>query len=304
MPFFACVFSLTAEKPKGIAPEILTPLQNLTVVEGKPANLECEVKGEPQPNIEWFKDGEQVKQSERINLNFEGNFASLSFKPAELDDEGEYKCVARNELGSASSEAELLVEEAETKPDFKEELKNVSVLPRAEARFDVRVMGVPPPEVDWFKGKQKIEDEGRFILIDDEEDDLFSLVIEEARPSDSGEYECVAFNEVGEVSCKSKLIVGETLIPREEAEEAESALPAVEESITVPESAAKVESALVMEQEGGDVKGSQEKNSILTVCSCVLLSFKGSPSKPSVNILQCEVNLSEMLRMWIGGPFV
>lgn len=269
MPFFACVFSLTAEKPKGIAPEILTPLQNLTVVEGKPANLECEVKGEPQPNIEWFKDGEQVKQSERINLNFEGNFASLSFKPPELDDEGEYKCVARNELGSASSEAELLVEEAETKPDFKEELKNISVLPWAEARFDVRVVGVPPPEVDWFKGKQKIEDEGRFILIDDEEDDLFSLVIEEARPSDSGEYECVAFNEVGEVSCKSKLIVGETLIPQEEAEEAESALPAVEESITVPESAAKVENALVMEQEGGDVKGSQEKNSILTLCSCV-----------------------------------
>lgn len=225
-------------------------------MEGKPANLECEVKGEPQPNIEWFRDGEPVKQSKRINLNFDGNFASLSFRLAELDDEGEYKCVARNELGSASSEAELLVEEAETKPNFKEKLKNISVLPGAEARFDVRVVGAPPPEVDWFKGKQKIEDEGRFILIDDEEHDLFSLVIEEARPTDSGEYECVAFNEVGEVSCKSNLVVEETTIAPEDAEEAESALPAIDEAITVPDSAAEVESALVTGQEIEGVKGS------------------------------------------------
>lgn len=211
------------------------------------------MKGEPQPDIEWFRDGEQVKESKRIKMNFDGNCSSLTFRPTELDDEGEYKFVARNELGSASSEAELLVEEAEAKPDFKEKLKSISVMPGNEARFDVRLMGTPPPEVDWFKGKQKIEDEGRFVLIDDEEEDLFSLVIEDAKPTDSGEYECVAFNESGEVSCKGSLIVEEMLIAPEEAEEAESALPEPEEAITAPEFSEEGESAPVIVEEGGDV---------------------------------------------------
>lgn len=84
---------------------------------------------------------------------FEGNFVFLLFKLVEFDDEGEYKCVVCNEFGSVLSEVEFLVEEVEIKLDFKEELKNISVLLRVEVRFDVCVMGVLLLEVDWFKGK-------------------------------------------------------------------------------------------------------------------------------------------------------
>ena len=242
-------FVFTAKKPTGTAPEITIPLEDVTVVEGEPATLECELKGEPQPDIEWFRDGEQVKESKRVRLNFDGILCSLTFKPSELDDEGEYKCIARNELGSASTAAELLVNEAGTKPEFIEKLKNISALPGKEARFDVRITGSPPPEVDWFKGKEKIEDEGRFVLIDDEAEDLFSLVIEDAKPSDSGEYECVAFNEIGEVSCKGNLVVEETLAVPELAEQEESALPISEETIIAPKVAEDAESALPLTEE-------------------------------------------------------
>lgn len=222
-------------------------------MDGEPATLECELKGEPQPDIEWFRDGEKVKESKRVRMNFDGKSSSLTFKPSELDDEGGYKCVARNELGSASTTAELLVNEAGTKPEFTEKLKNISALPGDEARFNVRVIGSPPPEVDWLKGKEKIEDEGRFVLIDDAEDDLFSLVIEDAKPSDSGEYECVAFNELGEVSCKGNLVVEETVIAPEVAEGAESALPVPEDITIAPEFAEDEEGAPVVVEEGGDV---------------------------------------------------
>lgn len=222
-------------------------------MEGEPATLECELKGEPQPDTEWFRDGDKVKESKRVRMNFDGKSSSLTFKPSELDDEGKYKCVARNELGSASTTAELLVNEAGTKPEFIEKLRNISALPGDEARFDVRVIGSPPPEVDWLKGKEKIEDEGRFVLIDDIEGDLFSLVIEDAKPSDSGEYECIAFNELGEVSCKGNLVVEETIIAPEVAEDAESALPATEDITIAPEFAEEEESAPVVVQEGGDV---------------------------------------------------
>ena len=247
------LFLFTAKKPTGTAPEVTKPLEIVTVVEGEPAILECELKGEPQPDIEWFRDGENVKESKRLRMNFDGKSSSLTFKPSELDDEGEYKCVARNELGSASTAAELLVNEAGAKPKFREKLKNITALPGEEARFDVRVVGSPPSEVDWLKGKEKIKDEGRFVLIDDEEDELFSLVIEDAKPSDSGEYECIAFNELGEVSCKGNLVVEETIIAPEVAEDAESALSVPEDITIAPEFAEEEESAPIIVEEGGDV---------------------------------------------------
>ena len=186
----------------------------------------------------------------------------MSLKPSELDDEGEYKCVARNELGSASSTAELLVNEGNRKPEFAEKLKNISVQPGEEARFDVRVIGSPPPEVDWFKGKEGLEDEGRFLMVDDVQEDLFSLIIEDAQPSDSGEYECVAFNDVGEVSCKGSLVVEETLVAPQLVDEVEGAAPMLEEeAIIAPEFAEEGESAPVVIEEGSvislsaDVKG-------------------------------------------------
>lgn len=254
-------------------------------MEGQPASLECELKGEPQPDIEWFRDDEKVKESKRVRMNFDGKSSSLTFKPSELDDEGGYKCVARNELGSASTTAELLVNEAGTKPEFTEKLKNISALPGEEARFDVRVTGSPPPEVDWLKGKEKIEDEGRFVLIDDIEDDLFSLVIEDAKPSDSGEYECIAFNEFGEVSCKGNLVVEETIIAPEIAEDAESALPLFEDITIAPEFAEEEESAPVVIEEGGDV----------TLC----VNVKGQPT-PEVEWSKDGKDLKASGRLEVG----
>lgn len=251
--FFCSKLLFAAKKPTGTAPEITKPLESVIIVEGKPATLKCEIKGEPQPDIEWFRDGKQVKESNRVRMEFDGKVSSLTFKLSQLEDEGDYKCIAQNELGSASSEAELLVNEAGGKLEFTEKLKNVSVESGEEARFDVRVIGTPPPEVDWFKGKKALEDEGRFVMVDDEEEDLFSLIIEDAQPSDSGEYECVAFNESGEVSCKGNLVVEEKLIAPQHFDEVEGAAPMLEEEIIPPEFAQEDESSPVLIEEGGDI---------------------------------------------------
>ena len=158
----------------------------------------------------------------------------MNFKETELEDEGDYKCVARNDFGSVSSQAELLVNDSGTKPEFKEKMKNLNVQAGQEAKFDVKVAGSPPPEVDWLKGDEKVEDGGRFVWVDDEGDDgVFSLIIEDVKPEDGGKYECIAFNELGEVSCKGKLVV--------------------EESLVAPEFAVEAESAPIVAEEGGDI---------------------------------------------------
>ena len=184
--------------------------------------LACTVKGTPQPTIEWFKDSKTLKTSKRVKHDFDGEVASLTFTEADLDDEGDYKCVAQNELGSASCTAELLVNEPASKPEFTEVMKDIEVAEDEEGRFDVRVSGSPSPTVQWFKGTTKIEDAGKFLLIDDEGDDLFSLVIDQVASDDVGTYTCKANNEAGEVSCKAELKLQEEMAAPEFADEGET----------------------------------------------------------------------------------
>ena len=225
---------LAAKSPQGKAPEVIKPAEDVEVEEGKPARIECQISGQPKLNVEWFKDSDKVKETKRVKLESDDEKFSLNFKETKLEDEGDYKCIARNEFGSVSTNAELLVNEALAKPDFKEKMKNLTIQAGKEARFDVRVTGTPPPEVDWLKGEEKIEDDGRFAVVDDEGDGLFSLIIDDVKPEDAGRYECIAFNEVGEVSCKANLVV--------------------EEALVAPEFAVEAESAPVVIEEGGDVK--------------------------------------------------
>lgn len=209
-------FSSIAEaKPKGEAPEFIKPLTNVETVERQKARLECKFKGKPTPTVEWYKDDEKIKPSNRIKMTVEKDTAILEFKETKLDDEGMYKCVVKNDLGTSSSEAELLVDEAGEKPTLTSPLKDLTVTENEEARFDARVSGKPTPVVDWFKDDKKIKDEGRTIIVDDEEEDLFSLIIEKLKPEDSGVYKCVIRNDVGENSSQAKLQVQEKMVAPE-----------------------------------------------------------------------------------------
>lgn len=86
-------------------------------------------------------------------------------------------------------------------------LANVEVTEGEEARFDATVSSTKEPKVEWFKGSQKIPDEGRFVHIDALREDVFTLVVEKIELGDAGTYTCVASSEDGEVSCSAELSV-------------------------------------------------------------------------------------------------
>lgn len=198
------------------------PLQSVEVSEETKVKLSCTLTGTPQPIIRWLKDGEPLETSKRVKADFDGDVASLSFRAAEIDDEGDYKCIAQNELGTASCSAELLVNEADRKPEFTEVMKDIEVAENEEGRFDVRLTGSPKPAVQWLKETDKIEDAGKYILIDDEEDNLFSLVIDDVSPDEAGTYTCKATNNVGVAACKAELKLKENMAAPEFADEEET----------------------------------------------------------------------------------
>ena len=171
------------------------------------AKLVCKVKGKPEPRIEWFKDDIPVKEDRRIKILFDGETCTLKITDTKPDDEAEYKCVATSDAGTSYCTAELLVNEANKRPEFIGKMKPVDVTEGDSARFDVEISGVPKPDVNWFRGRDKIVDGGRFEVI--EKDNLYSLVIKETISDDAGTYKCVAKNEEGEVTSRAAVAVKE-----------------------------------------------------------------------------------------------
>ena len=211
-------FNLVAKQPEGTAPQFTEPLEPVEVKEGSPANLQCTVTAEPQPNIEWFKGGAKVKESRRIKAERDGTTVRLSFKDTLSSDNAEYKCVATNDIGSASCSTHLTVKVL-SKPDFKDKMKGVEVVEGDAATFEVRVVGYPEPNVEWFRGTTKLTNDGRFEIKENKEADRFSVVIGDVQREDAGMYKCVASNEVGKNTCRADLSVKERLFAPEFSED-------------------------------------------------------------------------------------
>lgn len=95
---------------EAVLPDFVDFPQDVKVTEGDKAVLSVRVIGQPTPVIEWYVDDEPVRPNDRISVQAEGDQHELVILEAELDDEGIYKCVAKNEIGKAICEVELLVD--------------------------------------------------------------------------------------------------------------------------------------------------------------------------------------------------
>jgi len=67
------------------------------------------VEGDPAPDIEWSVDGDKIKKGGRFDFLTRGDLVTLKISETSAEDEGEYKCTATNENGTATTSAELIV---------------------------------------------------------------------------------------------------------------------------------------------------------------------------------------------------
>lgn len=58
----------------------------------------------------WYHEGKPVKESKEVQLQFQGDRCSLVIAETLPDDAGEYKIVAINSAGEASSSCQLSVQ--------------------------------------------------------------------------------------------------------------------------------------------------------------------------------------------------
>lgn len=81
-------------------PKITRPPINVKIIEGLKAVLPCTTMGNPKPSVSWIKGDSALRENSRIAVLESG---SLRIHNVQKEDAGQYRCVAKNSLGTAYS---------------------------------------------------------------------------------------------------------------------------------------------------------------------------------------------------------
>lgn len=90
-------------------PRFLESLKAILTEEGL-VSFECKVVGFPTPQLQWFKDGQELRPGDVYQLTGTNSL-------------GSYSCIAKNCMGEASSSAELTVEDIQNQLNEEEKLQ-------------------------------------------------------------------------------------------------------------------------------------------------------------------------------------
>uniref|UniRef100_A0A8C4KTI5 Ig-like domain-containing protein n=1 Tax=Dromaius novaehollandiae TaxID=8790 RepID=A0A8C4KTI5_DRONO len=157
------------------------------LIEGGSIIFECQVGGNPKPHVYWKKGGVPLTTGYRY---FE--YHTLILPYAGVQDEGEYTCVASNVHGETACSAHLCVRhQIPGAPRFARTPDSVQCAPGFTAVFEYTVAGEPYPDVQWFKGSERLFSDARHSVVH-HPDGSGSLTVQECMEEDGGIYTCRA----------------------------------------------------------------------------------------------------------------
>ncbi|KAM6095462.1 neuronal cell adhesion molecule isoform 18-T20 [Chlamydotis macqueenii] len=172
-------------------PVLLTPTGSTSTkveLRGNVLLLECIAAGLPTPVIRWIKEGGELPTNRTFFENFKKTLKIIDVSEA---DSGNYKCMARNMLGSAHHVISVTVKAA---PYWITAPRNLVLSPGEDGTLICRANGNPKPNISWLANGVPIaiapEDPSRKV---DGDTIIFSHVQERS----SAVYQCNASNEYG-----------------------------------------------------------------------------------------------------------
>ncbi|XP_040407030.1 neuronal cell adhesion molecule isoform X19 [Cygnus olor] len=172
-------------------PILLTPTgttSNKVELRGNVLLLECIAAGLPTPVIRWIKEGGELPANRTFFENFKKTLKIIDVSEA---DSGNYKCIARNILGSTHHVISVTVKAA---PYWITAPRNLVLSPGEDGTLICRANGNPKPSISWLANGVPIaiapEDPSRKV---DGDTIIFSAVQERS----SAVYQCNASNEYG-----------------------------------------------------------------------------------------------------------
>lgn len=212
-------------------------VQPCRAFENDSAKFEVEFDGDPLPKITWFREDFPITSSPDLKIYTFSTKSILQIRQVFMEDSGVFSVVAENRGGTAKCSANLVVQERRRQgragvipPSFTTTIQSISVNVGQLVRFDAKITGTKPIDVYWLKNGKKITSDIRYKTL--EEDELYTLLIIEVVPEDSGKYECVAINSGGEARCEAEC----TVLPTKTAQQpSKPTTPGAEKAPTILE---------------------------------------------------------------------
>lgn len=172
---------------------------NVRIKAGDTAVLDCEVTGEPKPNVFWLLPSNNVISFSNDRFIFHAN-GTLSINKVKPLDSGKYVCVAQNPSGDDTKTYKL---DIVSRPPLinglyaNKTVIKATAIQHSKKHLDCRADGVPPPQITWimpdnifltapyYGGRITVHQNG-------------TLEIRNIRLSDSADFTCVVRSEGGE----------------------------------------------------------------------------------------------------------
>nr|UEK51414.1 titin-like protein 1 [Parasacculina yatsui] len=187
------------------APKFLSPIQGTVVRENDSFKIEAVFSGRPPPTVEWTKGGKVVHPDPCTSLWHDSSRAKLSVNSAKIEHGGQYTCTLKNEGGTSTSSAEVVVRKISLPPVFDHRLGSQTVVPGRRVLLDATVSGIPAPTVRWLKDNVPVYSSSRIHA--KQEGNRLLLVIDCVNVEDAGEYTVEAKNSAGEALSTAELKV-------------------------------------------------------------------------------------------------
>lgn len=174
-------------------PSIVSPPVSTVINETGTASFQCEVKGNPEPQVTWMKHNSSLILSKRVVQSRAG----LMIMDVTSKDNGMYTCEARNILGHVTSSASLTVQVGAV---ITHKPSSVIVEEGEGVSLQCKASGQPTPTVTWIKALSHLSKE-RTSVVDG------TLLINSVNTSDGGLYACSAKNLLAQESVVVQVMV-------------------------------------------------------------------------------------------------
>ncbi|XP_073813115.1 obscurin isoform X2 [Musca autumnalis] len=183
------------ESQTNVAPIFLCSLKDAEMLESTQFRFLIKIMGDPKPKVQFYKDGQEILESDRINIVREKDYLGyyeLVINEVYKEDAGAYMCKAVNKFGEALCEAQVTTVED----------KN----PFGSLAGQILQPG-EKPVFQWKRNGAPFDPEERFKVLFGEDEDSLALVFQHVKPEDAGIYTCVAQTTTGNISCSAELSV-------------------------------------------------------------------------------------------------
>ncbi|XP_075991763.1 obscurin isoform X5 [Anticarsia gemmatalis] len=186
------------------APKIKKKIENQSCMVSSSHTVTIEIEGTPSPDVSFYKDGVEIKSSERIQIVKESEeIYKITIKDAKLTDTGSYSVVAKNEVNQCSDFWQWHVT---SPPRVTKKLGETKVCEEKETvTFKIETESEPAPTVKWFKNKTEITESSSIKI--SSSGAAHQLVITSAARADAAEYSCEVRNVHGSATDSCKLNV-------------------------------------------------------------------------------------------------